>query len=54
MGLLVYHVLDEIIKAEADPDVWEEQIGMMEMVLDTHKLSTAVEGMREKHSKYKL
>jgi glycine/sarcosine/betaine reductase complex component A len=54
LGLPVYHVFDETIKAEVDPATWEEQLAMMEMVLDTGKLSTAVEGMREKHSKYKL
>jgi glycine/sarcosine/betaine reductase complex component A len=54
LGLPVYHVFDEAIKAEVNPATWEEQLAMMEMVLDTSKLSTAVGGMREKHSKYKL
>ena len=28
------HVLDEAIKAEADPAAWERRVSMMEMVLD--------------------
>ncbi len=54
LGLPVYHVFDAAIKAEADQRVWEEQIGMMEMVLDTAKLSGSVAQMREQHSKTKL
>lgn len=54
LGLPVYHVFDEAIKAEADQGVWEEQVGMMEMVLNTEKLSGSVEKMREQHSKSKL
>jgi betaine reductase len=54
LGLPVYHVFDEAIKSEADPRVWEEQISMMEMVLDTAKLAASVANMRDQHSKSKL
>jgi glycine reductase len=54
LGLPVYHVFDEVIKAEVDPSVWEEQVGMMEMVLDPAKLAASVAEMREQHSKVKL
>lgn len=54
LGLPVYHIFDEVIKAEADPTVWEEQIGMMEMVLDTAKLAESVAKMRAEHSKSTL
>ena len=54
LGLPVYHVFDPAIKEEADPALWEEQIGMMEMVLDTEALGKAVAGMREQYSKYAL
>ena len=50
LGLPVYHVFDPVIKEEADPAVGEEQIGMMEMVLDTEALADAVRKMREEHS----
>ena len=42
LGLAVYHVFEQDIRDEADPSVWEEQIGMMEMVLDTEGLANAV------------
>jgi glycine/sarcosine/betaine reductase complex component A len=54
LGLPVYHVFDEAIRAEADPSVWEEQISMMEMVLDPEKLASSVAEMRDEYSKYKL
>ncbi len=54
LGLPVYHVFDPAIREEADPAVWEEQIGMMEMVLDTEALAEAVRKMREEHSKVTL
>jgi len=54
LGLPVYHVFDEVIKAEADPAVWEEQVSMMEMVLDTAKLAGSVAKVREQPSYHKL
>lgn len=54
LGLPVYHIFDEAIKAECDPVQWEEQISMMEMVLDTAALTTAVKGIREQYSKVTL
>ena len=54
LGLAVYHVFDEAIRGEADPALWEEQISMMEMVLDTEALAKAVAGMREQYSKFAL
>jgi len=54
LGLPVYHVFEEDIKAEADQGVWDEQIAMMEMVLDTAALAGSVAEMRDQHSKIKL
>ena len=34
LGLTVYHVCEPEIKDEFDQDVYDEQVGMMEMVLD--------------------
>ena len=34
LGLAVYHAVEPEFKNEVDPEVYEEQIGMMEMVLD--------------------
>lgn len=54
LGLTVYHVLEDDMKNEADPAAWEEQIGMMEMVLDAGALGEAVKKMREANSKVSL
>ena len=54
LGLPVYHVFEDVIKAEMDPSRWEEQMGMMEMVVDTAKVTQAVKSMREAHSAHRL
>lgn len=54
LGLPVYHVFEEAIKEEADQGIWQEQVEMMEMVLDTAALAGSVAEMRDQHSKIKL
>lgn len=54
LGLPVYHILDPRFKEEADPALWEEQVGMMEMVLDGDALSKSVDEMREQNGKSTL
>ena len=51
LGLPVYHIMEEEIKSQVDPQVYEEQVAMMEMVLDVEALTEAVKRMREEHSK---
>jgi betaine reductase len=51
LGLPVYHILDPLLKAEADPQAWEDQISMMEMVMDSDALAKSVAEMREQHGK---
>ena len=51
LGLPVYHILDPLLKAEADPQAWEDQISMMEMVMDSEALAKSVAEMREQHGK---
>jgi betaine reductase len=46
LGLDVYHILDDRIRAALPPDVWEAQIGVMSDVLDAGELAAAVEGIR--------
>ena len=50
LGLPVYHIFEADIKDAIDPQVWEEQLGMMEMVLNVEALASAVEAIREEHS----
>ena len=53
-GLSVYHVMEDSIKNEADSALWEDQVGMMEMVLEVDDICKAVETIRSEHSKYTL
>jgi betaine reductase len=40
LGLRAYHIVE--VKDEINPDVYEEQIAMMEMVLDVDAIITEV------------
>lgn len=53
LGLRVYHVVEDEIKAEFNADVYEEQCGMMEMVLDIDAIKSEVGSMREQYTQYK-
>jgi glycine reductase len=46
LGLPVYHVLEEEIRAQIPKAVWEEQIGVMADVLDAEQIASAVSAMR--------
>ena len=50
LGLPVYHILEDDVKKEVDPAVYEEHVAMMEMVLDTETITKAVRDVREKGS----
>lgn len=52
LGLSVYHIIEPEIKAEVAPNVYEEQIAMMEMVLDVDRLTAEVSKMRQEGSKF--
>ena len=52
LGLSVYHVCEDAIKSEIDPGVYDEQIGMMEMVLDVDEIVSEMTAIREQYSKY--
>lgn len=51
LGLSVYHVLEEEFKNSVNSDDYDEQIGMMEMVLDVDSITEEMVNMR-KGSKY--
>ena len=46
LGLEVYHICEPEIKEEIDPEVYEEQISMMEMVLDVDDITTEMNNIR--------
>lgn len=46
LGLKVYHAVEPEFKAEVDESVYDDQIGMMEMVLDCDAIIEAVSEIR--------
>ncbi len=52
LGLRVYHILEPEIKQEVDEEVYDEQVGMMEMVLDVEQIVEEVKKYREKYCNY--
>ena len=47
LGLPVYHVLEPEVKRQFAPDVYEEQVSIMESVLETEAIIEVVRGVRE-------
>jgi len=52
LGLSVFHIVEPEIKNEVDEKVYEEQVGMMEMVLDVDDIIAEMSPIREKFCKY--
>lgn len=52
LGLRVYHVVEPEFKNEVDAEVYDEQIGMMEMVLDVDDIIKEVSAIRSEFSKF--
>jgi len=51
LGLRVYHVVEPEFKEAVDRNVYDEQIGMMEMVLNVDEIISEVKSMREQFCK---
>jgi glycine reductase len=47
LGLPVYHVLEDEVKAQIEPTVFQEQAALMEMALDRAAIAAAVRQCRE-------
>ena len=52
LGLQVYHICEEAIKSQVDADIYEAQVGMMEMVLDLDDIAKEMVSIREQFTKY--
>jgi len=52
LGLRVYHAVESEFKEEVDAEVYDDQIGMMEMVLDVDSIIAEMKSIREQFSKY--
>jgi glycine reductase len=47
LGLPVYHILEDELRAAIPAEVWEEQVGLMADVLDVEAITQAVREFRE-------
>ena len=52
LGLTVYHICEDEIKAEVDPGVYDDQISMMEMVMDVDDIHNEMSSIRDEYCKY--
>jgi len=52
LGLRVYHVVEPEFKDAVDAAVYDEQIGMMEMVLDVDEIISEMSAMRDQYGKF--
>ena len=50
LGLAVYHIFE--LKDQFDADVYDEQCGMMEMVLDVDAIASEMKSIREQYSQF--
>jgi glycine reductase len=41
LGLPVVHILEDDVKQDVDPAVWDEQVGLLEMTLDVEQIQKA-------------
>jgi betaine reductase len=46
LGLPVYHVMEETVKSQVAPEVYEEHVALMEMVLEAADIAHAVQDVR--------
>src|SRR5919108_2017243 len=43
LGLPVVHILEDDVKQDVDPEVWEAQVGLLEMTLDVDQIQKAAQ-----------
>jgi glycine reductase len=47
LGLPVVHILEEDVKQQIDPGVYDDQVGLLEMTLDVDSVRSAMAKVRE-------
>jgi hypothetical protein len=52
LGLPVYHAIEPEFKESVDNDIYDEQVGMMEMVLDLDEIISEMSSIRDQFSKF--
>jgi glycine/sarcosine/betaine reductase complex component A len=52
LGLVVYHIVEPEIKDICEKSIYEEQCGVMEMILEINEIIVEVKSVRDKFSRY--
>lgn len=52
LGLSVYHAVEEEFKSSVDAEVFDDQVGMMEMVLDVDAIVEVMSDIRSQFTKF--
>ncbi len=52
LGLRVYHAVEPEFKESVDADVYDDQVGMMEMVLDVDAIVSSVSELRKEYCSF--
>ena len=47
MGLPVFHILEPEIKAQIDPQMFDQHLELMDVALEVEKISNAIRRIRE-------
>lgn len=50
LGLKAYHIVEPVIKEQVDPEVYESQVALMEMVLDVNAVVEEVRSIRTQYT----
>jgi betaine reductase len=45
--LAVYHIIEDEIKSQMDPELYESEVGLVEMTLEIEPIIEAVQKVRE-------
>ena len=53
LGLRVYHCVEQEFKSQVNSNIYDEQIGMMEMVLNVDEIVSEMKSMRDQFCKFK-
>lgn len=52
LGLGVYHAVEPVFKAACPQEIYDAEIGMMEMILNVEEISNEVSAVREQYSQF--
>ena len=52
LGIPVYHILTPEVKAKIDSEIWDEQLGIMEMTVDVEDILKSLDDSNEMFPKY--